>query len=159
MKTRYLFPSKYKKVGWILLFVGVAFGIIAIINDFEAPQWKMKVFALFKDDFINGEDYSFSWFKDDVFNELTSILISIGGLLVGFSKSKFEDEYISRVRMESLIWATYVNYGVLLFTILFVFGMPFLNVMIYNMFTILIFFIIRFHYMLYKTKRQLRYEE
>lgn len=159
MKTRYLFPFKYKFIGWILLLIGLIFGVVSIINDFEELNWTMKVFALFNDGFIGNANDNFSWFEDNIFNELTSILIITGGLLVGFSKSKFEDEYISRVRMESLIWATYVNYGVLLLSVLFVFGGSFFNVMIFNMFTILLFFIVRFHFMLYKAKKQLSHEE
>jgi hypothetical protein len=138
----------------------MVFEVVAIANNFEGLNWEMKVFALIGDDSgWQNVNESLSWSKNNIFNELTLILIIIGGLLVAFSKTKQEDEYISKIRMESLIWATYVNYGVLLFTVLFIYGMPFFNVMIYNMFTVLIFFILRFHFMLYKSKRQLRYEE
>jgi hypothetical protein len=61
--------------------------------------------------------------------------------------------------MESIIWATYVNYGVLLLAVIFVFDIAFFNVMIVNMFTILIFFILRFHYVLYVTKKGINNEE
>jgi len=40
-----------------------------------------------------------------------------------------------------------------------VFDMAFFNVMIFNMFTILIFFMLRFHYVLYKTKKTTEHEE
>ena len=119
----------------------------------------MKVFALFTEGLFEKTNNNFTWFQDNVFNELVSVLIILGGLLVAFSKTKLEDEYISRIRMESLIWATYVNYGVLLVAVLFVFNLAFLDVMIYNMFTILIFFVARFHFILFKTKRQLSHEE
>ena len=159
MKTRYLFPFKYKKIGWILFLAGLLLGVVAILNDFESPVLKMKVFALFTEGLFEKDNQNFTWFEDNVFNELVSVLIILGGLLVAFSKTKLEDEYISRIRMESLIWATYVNYGVLLVAVLFVFNLAFLDVMIYNMITILIFFVLRFHFMLYKTKKQLSYEE
>ncbi len=58
---------------------------------------------------------------------------------------------ISKIRYESLVWATYLNYGIILFFTLFIFGLPYLNVLFYNMFTLLLFFIIRFHYMIYKS--------
>ena len=61
--------------------------------------------------------------------------------------------------MESLIWATYVNYLVLLVAILLLFDFTFFNVMVCNMFTVLIFFIVRFHYVLYKSKKSVRNEE
>lgn len=159
MKTRYLFPFKYKKVGWILFLTGLILGVVAALNDYESPVLKMKVFAIFAGKLFENGNSNFTWFEDNVINELVSVIIILGGLLVAFSKTKLEDEYISRIRMESLIWATYVNYGVLLIAVLFVFELAFLDVMIYNMFTILIFFVLRFYFMLSKTKKQLSHEE
>lgn len=102
---------------------------------------------------------SLAWSVNNISDEVASILIVIGGLLVGFSKTKDEDEFISKIRMESLIWATYVNYVILLLAVLFVFDMPFFSVLIYNMFTVLFIFIFRFHFLLFKSKKQLRYAE
>ncbi|WP_457619064.1 hypothetical protein [Lutibacter sp.] len=93
------------------------------------------------------------WEKNNVSDEIASILLIIGGILVSFSKTRDEDEYILKIRMESLIWATYVNYIILIFAVLFVFDYTFFNVMIWNMFTVLLFFMIRFHYVLYKSKK------
>ena len=52
-------------------------------------------------------------------DELGGILLIIGLLLIAFSKEKDEDERISRVRLESLLWATLVNSILLIFCILF----------------------------------------
>ncbi|MDP3312713.1 hypothetical protein [Lutibacter sp.] len=93
------------------------------------------------------------WTSQNIIDEIISILIIVGGIIVAFSKTKNEDEYITIIRMESLIWATYVNYTVLIIAVLFVFDFTFLHVMIYNMFTILLFFIIRFHYILFKVTK------
>jgi len=159
MKSRYLFSHKFKPFGWILFSVGIVLGIILLVNDFKFPNWKMNVFSLIGSDDTFSSTKSFTWELNNVSDEIASILIIVGGILVSFSKTKEEDEYISKIRMESLIWATYVNYIVLLFAIIFVFDISFFNVMIFNMFTILFFFIIRFHFMLYKTKRLISNEE
>ncbi|UMB53469.1 hypothetical protein MHL31_13405 [Lutibacter sp. A80] len=160
MKSRFLFSHKYKPLGWILFLVGIILGVILTLNEFEFPKWEMSVFPLFSEEkgFLTSNPI-FQWSNNNIADELASILLIIGGILVSFSKTKDEDEYISKIRMESLIWATYVNYIVLILTILFVFDLSFLNVMIYNMFTILLFFIMRFHYVLYKTKKSTSYEE
>ena len=42
------------------------------------------------------------------------------------------------------------HYACLLFCILFIYGLPFFNIMVYNMFTLLLIFIIRFHWMLFQ---------
>jgi hypothetical protein len=70
--------------------------------------------------------------------------------MVGFSKEKIEDEYIASIRMNALVWAVFVNYSLLIVAFIFIYDLSFLNVMAYNMFTVLLLFIIRFHYLLFK---------
>ena len=65
-------------------------------------------------------------------------------MLVGFTKEKIEDEFIYKLRKDSLVWALIVNYSILMITILFVFDLAFFHVLMFNMFTPLLFFVIRF---------------
>jgi len=158
MKSRFLFSNKYKPVGWFLFLSGMILGIILMLNNINFPNWEVNVFPLVSEnDFFSSP--AFEWTLNNVADEIASLLVIIGGILVSFSKTKDEDEYISKIRMESLIWATYVNYVVLILAILFVFDISFLSVLIYNMFTILLFFMLRFHYVLYKTKKGVADEE
>jgi hypothetical protein len=71
-------------------------------------------------------------------------------MLIAFSKEKIEDEAIQFFRLASLQWAVIVNYVVLIICILGLYGGIFFSVMTYNMFTILIIFIIRFRYVLFQ---------
>ena len=59
-----------------------------------------------------------------------------------------EDEFIMKLRLESLVWAVYVNYAILILTILFVYELHFFSILVFNMFTLLIFFAIRFNLLL-----------
>ena len=160
MKSRYLFSHKFKPVGWFIFLVGVTLGVILMFNDFDYPNWELKVYPLIGEEkgFLTFNP-KFEWSTNNIADELAAVLIIIGGILVCFSKTKDEDEYISKIRMESLIWATYINYAVLILAIFFVFEMSFFNVMIYNMFTLLLFFILRFHFVLYKSKKSFSNEE
>jgi hypothetical protein len=153
MNSRFLFSHTFKPFGWLLFLIGLCFGIFLMINDFDYFNLEIKVFPLVSDSGFFSSNKPLQWSTNNIADELVAIVIIIGGILVAFSKTKDEDEYISKIRMESLIWATYVNYGILILAILFVFDMSFFNVLIYNMFTVLLFFIIRFHYVLYKTKK------
>jgi biotin transporter BioY len=81
------------------------------------------------------------------------VVFIIGALLVGFTKEKHEDEFIAELRLSSIFWAVWVNYIILLAAFLFVYGTPFLTVMIYNMFTVLIIFIVRFNFLLNKSTK------
>lgn len=153
MKTNFLFPNVLKKPSLLLLvlsFIGLIF--VLNFNDDEAVQLQAKVFALMNDEGFKGPFY-FSWTKNNILDELVMLLFIASGLVFAFSKEKTEDEMVAKIRVESLVWATYLNYGILAFCILFIYGLPFLNVMMYNMFTLLVFFIIRFHWMLYKSTK------
>lgn len=159
MKSRFLIAHKYKPLGWLLFLLGLILGIVMMANDYEYPNWEVHVFPLIGENGILSSNPAFEWSVNNIADEITSVLLIIGGILVAFSKTKDEDEYISKIRMESLIWATYVNYAILLLAVLFVFDMSFFSVLIYNMFTILFFFMIRFHYLLYKSKKVFEDEE
>ena len=64
-----------------------------------------------------------------------------------------EDEFIEKIRLESLVWSVYANYILLLLAMVFLYNFDFLWFMTFNMFTILIFFIIRFNWQILKLKK------
>lgn len=136
MQTHYLLPNKYKKFGWTLFLFGIILGIFLQISD--------STDDIFNFDMINNLGFEF-------LDEIISILIIVGGLLVGFSKEKIEDEFIHKLRHESLVWAIILNYIVLLLAVIFIYEGAFFSVLVYNMFTPLIFFIIRFNFLKLKT--------
>jgi len=136
MKTNYLLPNKYKTIGWLLFLVGIISGIFLQIFDWDNDSFNF--------DFIC--DFGFEFL-----DEIISILIIIGGLLVGFTKEKIEDEFIHKLRHESLVWAIIVNYIILLLTVIFIYEENFFTVLVYNMFTPLLFFIIRFNFLKLKS--------
>lgn len=159
MKTNYLFPNRYKKLGWILFIPGIALGVLFLIYSSEIDFFDMKVIGITSQSGIfKGTSY-FSISENNILDELSSFLLIIGALLIAFSKEKFEDEFISKTRLESLVWATYVNYGILLLATLLVHGIPYFWVLVFNMFTLLTFFLIRFNWALHKSKKQLSDEE
>jgi hypothetical protein len=90
--------------------------------------------------------------NENIYNEITGILLIIGAVMATFSKEKHEDEFIEKLRLESLVWATYINYGFLLITIIAIYGTDFLYVMQLNMCTFIILTFARFNYLLYKSR-------
>jgi len=159
MKSRFLFSHKYKPLGWFLFLTGMVLGIVFLIKGDDFLSMEVKVFTILKNGFLSSVGPSSHLIFNNIIDEIISLLIIVGSVLVAFSETRDEDEYISKIRMESLIWATYVNYIVLIIAIIFIYDFDFLNVMIYNMFTILLFFMLRFHYVLYKSKRIISDEE
>lgn len=147
--TSLLLPHRFKKPGWFILIPAALAGILISIMDFDAQLLKGTVFAIANDPLL-GEDRFFSFIKTDLTNTVVGSLFIIGGLLVGFSREKKEDEFIANLRLTSLLWAVWVSYILLLLAFLFIYGAVFFSVMVYNMFTVLIIFIIRFNFLLYK---------
>ncbi len=158
MRINYLFPNKFKIIGWIILIPAAIIGFITLRYEYEPYFLDFNVPAILFDDFIKDKQI-FGMVRNNILNEILGLLVIISALLVAFSKEKSEDEYISKIRLESLVWAVYFNYGILLFSFLFIYGLSFLWVMIFNMFTVLIFFIVRFNWQISKLKKSARYEE
>ena len=158
MKLNYLFPHRFKRIGIMMLIPFIFLGWYVVNYDIEPEIFDLSVPALFVDE-IFGEKFIFGMTENNVLNEIIGIVLIIAFLMVAFSKEKQEDELIAKIRLESLVWATYVNYAVLLISMIFIFGISFLWVMIFNMFTILLFFIIRFNWQVKKLNKQLVHEE
>lgn len=151
MKTNFLFPNNVKPIGIILFGLSALLGVLTLIFNLQPSFFDLQTFAILADGF--GTQNTFSIIHNNLWDEILSIGLIIGAFLVGFSKEKVEDELISAIRLKSLVWATYINYGILMLAIMFVYDFSFFNILVFNMFTLLIFFIIRFNWELYKLKR------
>jgi hypothetical protein len=158
MKTNYLLPNEFKRIGWFLFIPGILLGMVYLIIQPDIDFLNVTVFSIAENDLFE-ERKNFTLTKNNILDEISGLLIIVGALFIAFSKEKSEDEFISKIRLDSLVWATYVNYTILIFTIIFLYEMAFLWVMIFNMFTLLIFFIIRYNWALYNFKKQIGDEE
>ncbi len=157
METRFLLPSKFKRLGWIFIIPSSILGLLIIISDFKLGFLDLKMFTI-----CSGMPSPFFRFGFDTVNltgTIIGIIFILGAVMVAFSREKDEDEFISKKRLESFLWATYINYAILLFCFLFFYGSCFLYVMIINMFTLIILFIIRFNYVLYRSSKLLQHEK
>lgn len=141
MKNTIMLPHKMKKIGWIILGVVVPIGIYVIITD---NQFDFLTFQFGGNKAPN---------KINLTNTILGCLFIIGGLIVAFSKEKIEDEFIVKIRLRSFQWAVLFNYILLFIAFVFVFGLDFLIVMIFNMFTTLILFILRFNLVVFMQKK------
>jgi hypothetical protein len=149
MKTSLLLPARYKRIGIILFIPSLVLGILCRFWDFSFDFLTLRLPSANKD--ANTGKLSFEGiinFTDEF--AITGLILSL--LFIAFAREKQEDEFIHQNRLESWQWAVVLNYVLLLIAIWFVHGMEFIDVMMYNMLTVLIIFIIRFNYVLYKNK-------
>ncbi len=158
MKTKYLFHSKYRMVGWFIFVPATVLGLLTLFLEWEPAFLDVKVLGFFIDE-IFGVEKLVGFTENNILNELLGILVILSGLLVAFSREPDEDELITKIRLESLVWATYWNYGILILAFLFLYDLTFYWVMVFNMFTILYLFIIRFTLAIRKLKASASHEE
>ena len=152
MKTSYLLPHKYKTLGWVLFVLGLISGGIVVFGGYDFDILKINVISIYDEGgFLSGEKGFFNIIVNSILDELAALSIIIGGLLVGFTKEKIEDEFIYKLRNDSLVWAIIFNYFILAFTVIFVYEFSFFHVLVFNMFTPLLFFIFRFNFLKYKS--------
>lgn len=158
MTTKYLFATRYKLIGLVILIPSALLGLYTLIKEWEPQFLDVPVFGLFVDDFTNSASFT-GIIDNNILNEILGILVIIGSLLVAFSREKDEDELITKIRLESLVWATYWNYGILVLGFLLVYDISFYWVMVFNMFTILLLFIIKFNLKLWSLRKSIVHEE
>ncbi|AWH84513.1 hypothetical protein HYN59_04995 [Flavobacterium album] len=148
MKTNYLFPYKWKAASGIVF--TLSFACLCLVFFFDKADFEIRanVFAI-----IGQQDLSdnifFSVIEDSITDELLMLLLIPFGIIFAFSKEKQEDEMVSAIRLNSLAWATIANYSILLFCYLFIYGFPFLNILMGAMFSQLVIFIILFRFKMY----------
>ena len=90
MEINYLLPNKYKTLGWMLFIVGIIAGIIFIIKGYETNLLTTKVISVYDglNISVDGKTSLFNIQENSIVDELITIAIIIGGLIVGFSREK-----------------------------------------------------------------------
>ena len=156
MNTRFLFPHRYKAVGWVLFAVGAVLGVLSLHFHLE-PEWlSVRLPAALRTVLLGSATEPG---RHNFLPELSGLLCIVGALLAACSRERYEDEFIKQLRLESLLWALYVNYALLALALLLTYGALFFDLMVYSMFTPLVLFLLRFHYVLYRASRAARYAE
>ena len=133
MKTL-LFPHRFQKVGWVIFSLALALDITLMFEGFDLDLFK-------------------GFYTGYIFNNIAIIGSVIGAILITCSKEKREDEMIAHIRLNSLLTALYINYALLIVAALAVYDLDFLNVMMYNMFTILLIFMAVLRYKIWRMKK------
>jgi hypothetical protein len=142
MRTKLLLPSKFKWIGLALFTPFLILGILNRYNGFqiEALTW----YEIDNDVFTPVQNLT-----DEL--ALSGLILSL--LMIAFARQKQEDEFIYHNRLESWEWAVLINFLLLLAACWVFYNEAFIDVMMYNLLTPLIIFIIRFHWVLAKNKR------
>ncbi|HMH32993.1 MAG TPA: hypothetical protein VK543_08175 [Puia sp.] len=149
MRPNYLFPYKSRYLGIALILLHIPVRLIWEMANPGIDSHRLPV---------KGND-SILFTNEHLFFLASSVLVLIGLFLIAFSKEKIEDEQIYQLRLDSLRWAIYFNYLVLLFSLLFTNGINFIDMLRLNLWLPLLFFIIRFRWVIFRLNRSLNLEK
>ena len=143
MKSHFLFPYWCRYLGWGLVILHVPLSILGrahgMINVMD-----------------NGQGNSGLFSGEHLFFICTALLMAAGLFLVAFASEKIEDEQIWHIRLDSLRWAIYINYLILIISLVFIEDVG--HMLELNLWVPLLFFIIRFRWVIFRLNRSLSRE-
>jgi hypothetical protein len=154
METKLLLPNFYKRIGWIVFVPCLILTVLALLEVFESTSFFGPKHILYKWTAISvPQNDSLSAFFDgpspDFAGEILMTLTAIGFFFIAFSKEKIDDEWIMKVRLESLLWGFCAHIlGFLLATWLS-YNLGFYMVLSWNMLVAPLVFLARFHWVVY----------
>jgi len=153
MLTKLLLPHRFKRIGWCLTILTGITAAILFSGSYQGSWLDLGSYG-----FISRTDMGTRHVTNLIYNstnilgQVVAALLIVSLLLVAFSKEKMEDEYIASIRSSAMIWAIWAYYLQLFLIFLLVYGPTFVSLMLYNIFTVLILFIARFHYLMNKAR-------
>jgi hypothetical protein len=136
--TNFLLPYKYKLIGAVLIFIGLVGLAFYIWFDFNI---NIPVFAAYSAYF---ETKIFAMIRTNIADEFIILTLLAGFFFVVFSKEKTENEAISQLRSEAFFKSVIANIILLVLSTLFVFGNGFVIILLINLYSPFIFYLISF---------------
>ncbi|MBZ0244056.1 MAG: hypothetical protein K8F24_12620 [Bacteroidales bacterium] len=143
-----LLAFEFKILGWVLIFAAI---ILTLFYAFSNLRISLPVFAIYSS-FL--ETKLFTVFTTNFIEELIMLSYLGGFFLVAFSKSRHEQSKDSKLRSIALFKAMIYNTMFLVFCILFIYGNGFMFVLLINLFSTFVFYLLFFQWLKYKKKRE-----
>lgn len=153
MKRDWLLPFGFKRVGWVILVPAVLLGLAIWLDGFDGlPEW------------ISPEDSPVGRLlrtetAGRIIRNFALIGVWIGTLSVACSRERIEDEMISRIRLNALLAALYVQAGLMVVVALAVYNIAYLDVMVANLVALPLIFLTIQRLMLWRMRKEAGDEE
>ena len=143
-----LFPHGCRKIGWGLFIPAALLGVLMLFDGLNGfPSFLLPGAA------EAGETL------DAVCNNTVIVGLLAGTLLIACSRERIEDEGIGRIRLNALLAALYANCAAVAAAALVTYGAEFLDIMIYNLFTLPLLFLLIFRWQLRRNAKEAADEE
>ena len=97
MRTKFLFPYSFKRIGWIILLPSTILGILILFFNLKFEFLDSKVFAIYSKEFFAERPTYFGLTPGNYTQTIAGLLFLLGALFVAFSKERHEDEFIAKI--------------------------------------------------------------
>jgi hypothetical protein len=152
MKFPFL-PYTFRWIGLVFFIPGLALAYLWGFAGFK-PEWlSVPVFAVYSEYL---KTVTFGMTKTNLADELAAILLLTGILWFICSKEKSENQQTDLLRYKALFLSVLINSAFLLFSIFFIFGIGFIDVMIINLFSQLFIYLLIFRFLVFRNKEVTR---
>jgi hypothetical protein len=135
----FLLPYYFKTIGAIFVLVGILLSVLYLKFNLN---YTTSVFAIIS---IYLENQFFVLTKTNIIDEITLVFIVVGFGLMAFSAEKNESERLNAIRTKALTKAVMTNTIFMLCSIMLIYGGGFIGILVVNLFSVFIFYLIYFY--------------
>ena len=146
-----LFPHKLKYTGWTLLLFGLIMGYFVLFRHFMPEYLNVPVFAIYS---AYIEKTVMGMTQTNIADEITILLIISGLAFLTFSKQKEEKDIYMIIRAEAMFLSVALNTILVIIITLFFFGLGFVKLIFFNIFSLFIIYLVVFRIKLIRLKRK-----
>ena len=134
-------PHSWRWPAWPVLAGGLALGFLWGFARYKPDYLNIPVFAVYSSYL---KKVVFGMTQTNLADELAFIFTLAGLLWLVCSRETKEGPETDTLRYKALVYSVLINSGFLLFSALFIFGIGFIHVMIVNLFSQVVFYLVIF---------------
>lgn len=158
MKNNLLLPHGFQKIGWALLVPSLLLGVYLVFNGLDTTDLASMIERIVR----SGRTVNVHKIGNGIepwLNNTLIIALLLGSIFVTCSHERVEDEMITHIRLNALLLALYIDIAVIIVAALAVYGLAFIDVMVYNLFTLPLLFAAIYRWQLWRMRKEAGDEE
>ena len=153
MKSTYLLPYKFKRIGMWMFIPFCALCLWCIISgELEFDYFHIPALAVCVDELFEELSF-FEVVKNDPINEIAMLGLLVSLCFIALSKEQDEDEMTERIRMGSFVWSLWITAAVLAFGILFIYQVSFMCFCFSAIYFVFLLYILKFNISMRKLRK------
>jgi len=161
MKKNYLLPPYFKLIGLLMLLPTILYGVYVFLWTMMGSLMHNLSRSWHNDPYPDGiATYAalirggWSWHY-----QIIIFVFTLSFAFMAFSREKVEDEYIWKIRMNSLVSALMIDCILICVAIFTLIGMNFVTFMVFNFYLIVAIYLVIFRIAIYQAKKTIDYEK